>query len=440
MKRTFDICAGLLGLIVLSPLFLITALWIKADSKGPVFYRQTRIGKDGKPFKMYKFRTMMELTHWVGPVLCPRNDPRVTRFGAILRRSKLNELPQLINVLKGEMSFVGPRPEVPGFVDSDDPIQRKVLSVRPGIVGPAQIHMRNEEELYKRDADPIDFYKSNILPEKLAIDARYVDNVSFFRDLLYLLQGVWITLAGAITARHFLENIQQVILFLCDAVVCSFSYFLAYLLRMEGQIPPIERIILVHTLPYVILIRMFFFAQSDIYSTLVRYISFEELVKIIKGATFSSIAIVVLTFLIGERGHPRSVFVMDWFIVISLLGGYRMAFKAIARKRRTPNQTDSRRILIYGAHGMGDLALRYLRMEDCGTVIGFVDDDPQKIKKHFQGLKVLGDRYDIEALVGVYGIDQVIIPSHNLSAEDLNQIKGFCKKAGVACEVFALAN
>ena len=114
IKRGFDILLSLVGLILLCPFFLAIVIFIKLDSKGPVFFRQIRIGKNGRPFPMLKFRTMMEAEHWAGPPLSPKNDPRVTDLGAILRRFKINELPQLINVLRGEMSFVGPRPEIPG--------------------------------------------------------------------------------------------------------------------------------------------------------------------------------------------------------------------------------------------------------------------------------------------------------------------------------------
>ena len=182
----------------------------------------------------------MEAKHWTGPPLSPKNDPRVTDFGAILRRCKINELPQLINVLKGEMSFVGPRPEIPEIVRLYSREQGRILSVKPGIVGPSQIRMRNEEELYAVDADPKQYYFDYILPEKLKIDLEYVDSRSFLKDLEYLIQGALITITGAITRRHLFENAEQIALFVCDIFICGFSYFLAYFLRMEGEFHPVE--------------------------------------------------------------------------------------------------------------------------------------------------------------------------------------------------------
>jgi lipopolysaccharide/colanic/teichoic acid biosynthesis glycosyltransferase len=440
LKRSFDILLSLIGLILLCPFFLLITVLIKLDSKGPVFYRQVRIGKNGIPFKMFKFRTMMETEHWVGPALSPKNDPRVTTLGAILRRAKINEFPQLVNVLLGDMSFVGPRPEVPEFVELYTDEQQKVLSVRPGIVGPSQIHMRNEEELFAEGVDPKEYYINYILPKKLRIDLKYVHNGSLKKDLTCLLQGIRITLTGAITKRHLFENAEQIGLFICDIFLCAFSYCLAYFLRMEGQIPAVEKTILLHTLPYVIITRMVTFTCCGLYGTLIRYISFEELIKITKGATISSALIILVTFLIGERGHPRSVFGIDWFVLICFMGGYRLSFKALMGSLKPKNGDSQNNLLIYGADKMGDIALRYLKMEGNGKVIGFIDDDPKKMRKRFQGLKILGTRYDIEALARLYHIDQILVTMRDIGSEDLKNIESLCEKAGVKCEVFALAN
>ena len=439
LKRGFDIFVSLIGLILLCPFFLAIAIFIKLDSKGPVFFRQVRIGKNGRPFPMLKFRTMVEAKHWAGPPLSPKNDPRVTDLGAILRRFKINELPQLINVLKGDMSFVGPRPEIPEIVRLYSHEQLKILSVKPGIVGPSQIRMRNEEELYAQDVDPKEYYLKYILPEKLNIDLEYLETSSFLKDLGYLVQGVLITITGAIARRHFFENAQQIALFFCDTFVCAFSYFLAYFLRMEGEFPPIEKTILLHTLPYVIIARMFTFTSFGLYGTLVRYMSFDEVIKIVKAVSFSSVLIVLLTFLIGERAHPRSVFAIDWFVLICLMGGCRLSVKILKGNLNRNNDGPQRNILIYGAEGMGDLALRYLKMVGAGNVVAFIDDDPRKMRKRFQGVKVLGNRYDIESLARLYHIDQILI-ARRVPSEDLKHIKSLCEKANVSYEIFALAN
>jgi lipopolysaccharide/colanic/teichoic acid biosynthesis glycosyltransferase len=384
---------------------------------------------------------MIDAKHWIGPSLSPKNDPRVTTFGAILRRFKLNEFPQLMNVLKGDMSFVGPRPEVPEFVRLYSREQQEmILSIRPGIVGPTQIHMRNEEELYVEDVEPRQYYMNHILPQKIGIDLDYVSSRSFLKDLRYIVQGVMITMTGAITRRHLFENAEQITLFVCDSCICAFSYFFAYFLRMEGEFPVIEEIILLHTLPYVIIARMVTFTYFGLYGTLIRYTSFDELIKLVKGATLSSVLIIFLTFFIGERSHPRSVFAIDWFILVCVMGGYRLSFKALRDYLSHRKNGSQENILIYGAGNMGDLALRYLRMEGAGKVVAFLDDDPKKTRKRFHGVKILGNRYDIEALVRLYHVDQIYIAMNDIESESLEHIKSLCEKANVSYEIFALAN
>lgn len=187
MKRLFDIIASSLGLIVLSPLFLVLALWIKADSKGPVFYRQTRVGKDNRDFRLYKFRSMRPDSDRLGLITVGGRDPRVTRSGYYIRKYKLDEFPQLINVLKGEMSLVGPRPEVRKYVDMYTPQQMKVLSVKPGITSLASIRYRNENEILAAADDPDRCYIEQVMPDKLRIDLEYVGNASLANDIRLIL-------------------------------------------------------------------------------------------------------------------------------------------------------------------------------------------------------------------------------------------------------------
>ncbi|HEU4776840.1 MAG TPA: sugar transferase [Telluria sp.] len=181
-KRVFDFTASLAGLILLSPLFLAVALWIKLDSPGPVFFRQQRVGKDGVLFNIIKFRTMHDDAHEA--LLTIGHDRRITEAGKFLRRHKLDEFPQLINVIKGDMSLVGPRPEVPRYVDCYPAEVRKVvLSVSPGITDWASIYYKEENSLLGRAADPEQAYLETILPAKLKYNLRYVHERSFWNDV-----------------------------------------------------------------------------------------------------------------------------------------------------------------------------------------------------------------------------------------------------------------
>ena len=199
MKRIFDVIASGLGLIVLSPLFLILAIWIKLDSKGPeldskgpVFYRQVRVGYKNKDFRIFKFRSMRVGADKGSLVTIGGHDPRVTRSGYFIRKFKFDELPQLINVFLGDMSLVGPRPEVRHYVDYWTPEQMHVLDVRPGITDPASIKFRNENELMEKAEDPEKYYIEVIMQEKIKLYLEYVEKHSFFYDLGLIFKTFWV--------------------------------------------------------------------------------------------------------------------------------------------------------------------------------------------------------------------------------------------------------
>lgn len=191
MKRLFDIVASACGLILLSPLFFIVSVWIKLDSIGPVFYRQVRVGRYNKDFKIFKFRTMRVGADKGSLVTIGGRDPRVTRIGYYLRKFKIDELPQLINVFIGDMSLVGPRPEVRHYVNYWTSEQLHVLDVRPGITDPASIKFRNENELMESAEDPESFYINIIMQEKLKLYLEYVHNASFWYDIKLIFKTIY---------------------------------------------------------------------------------------------------------------------------------------------------------------------------------------------------------------------------------------------------------
>lgn len=192
MKRFFDLIASGLGLIVLSPIFLILAIWIKLDSNGPVFYRQERVGQHNKDYRIFKFRSMRVGADKGSQITIGGHDPRVTRAGYFLRKFKFDELPQLINVFIGNMSLVGPRPEVRHYVDYWTPEQMHVLDVRPGITDPASIKFRNENELMEKAEDPEKYYIEVIMQEKLKLYLQYVNNHSFMGDIGLIFKTFWV--------------------------------------------------------------------------------------------------------------------------------------------------------------------------------------------------------------------------------------------------------
>ncbi|PHO12984.1 sugar transferase [Malaciobacter marinus] len=187
-KRLFDIFATLIGGVLLLPFVVIIIIWIKVSSKGPLFYIQKRVGKDFNEFNLYKFRSMIIDAEKKGPSVTSGDDPRITKVGKFIRNTKIDELPQLINVLKGDMSLVGPRPEVMKFVKEKKEEYKKVLSVRPGITDNAAIEYRDEETIMKQYENKEKAYLEIVLPQKIKLYYFYIDNISFVNDVKLILK------------------------------------------------------------------------------------------------------------------------------------------------------------------------------------------------------------------------------------------------------------
>ena len=189
-KRLFDVCASALGLVFLSPFFAVVALLIKMESRGPVFFRQERVGMKFRLFRICKFRTMVQDAPLIGRAVTAGRDPRITRIGHLLRQMKIDELPQLINVFRGEMSLVGPRPEIPHYVDLFLSDFEDILSIRPGITDLASLKYRDEQKILGRAGDPERVYVERVLPDKIALAKEYVRQSSFLFDVALLLRTI----------------------------------------------------------------------------------------------------------------------------------------------------------------------------------------------------------------------------------------------------------
>ncbi|MBL7053945.1 sugar transferase [Patescibacteria group bacterium] len=190
IKRIFDICFSLIGIIILSPVFIIITMLIKITSNGPVIYKGIRIGKNKKPFNVYKFRTMVLNANKIGGPSTPNNDIRLTKTGKFLRKYKIDELPQLFNVIKGEMSLVGPRPEVPEYAKLYKEDEQIIFNIRPGITDLASLWNSNEGEILKNSHDPEKTYLEEIRPKKVKLQIKYVKQMSFLNDLKIIFKTI----------------------------------------------------------------------------------------------------------------------------------------------------------------------------------------------------------------------------------------------------------
>jgi lipopolysaccharide/colanic/teichoic acid biosynthesis glycosyltransferase len=190
-KRFFDFCSSLIGLIILSPVMLMTAIFIKLNDNGPVFFAQERMGKGFEKFKLLKFRTMIVNADKTGEAITKGEDPRITGIGKFLRYDKLDELPQLINVLKGEMSMVGPRPEVEKYVAVFKDQYQQILTIKPGITDYATLQFRNEEEILNEYEDTHEGYMKGVLPAKIELYLKYLNEMNFVTDLKIIFKTLW---------------------------------------------------------------------------------------------------------------------------------------------------------------------------------------------------------------------------------------------------------
>lgn len=375
LKRAFDFVVALVGLVLLSPVLIAIAIAIKIDSGGPVLYRALRAGKGGRPFYMYKFRTMAARE---GPRVTARDDPRITRLGRFLRNSKLNELPQLFNVLKGEMSLVGPRPEDPEFVAHYSPEERLVLSVRPGITSPASILYRHEEAMLAYE-DAAQTYLRDILPSKLRLDLLYIRRRSFLLDLDVLMQ----------TLIALLPLVRR------EATV-------------EARIfaGPIQRLV-----------------RHQLLQFLLDW-----------AAAFAAVA---LAGLLWRAWRPLN---LGWGRALLMALSVALAFSLISqvlrrlwsRSRRllgAPHDLRER-VLVVGGGDAGRMTVGMLQ-NGIGLhafhVVGVIDDDLWKQGAGIRGVRVLGDRSRIPQVVKEQCIDLIVFAIHNIDPATREAILAICR-------------
>jgi lipopolysaccharide/colanic/teichoic acid biosynthesis glycosyltransferase len=446
MNRFFDIFISLIGLLLLLLMLPWIALLIKLDSRGPVFFLCDRVGLGGKIFKMYKFRTMYQTPLPLGGSISPQGDPRVTPIGRFLRRVKLNEFPQFINVLKGDMTLIGPRPEAPDLAAFYPDFAKRIFSVKPGLAGPNQILGRNEEELYPPGEDPIKYYIEHILPRKLPLDLEYMDDRSILKNLKYLFLSVKVTIFGALRRQHLTDNASQLFFILADIALCILSLTLAHYLRYESFSKPILYQSFVRVLPLTLLIRIPIFIYFGFYHTLVRHLSFYDIKTIFKGVTVSSLVLIGYFFfsrLETFTKYGRGVFIIDWFCLINLLAGYRILLKKLFYyyKSEPIRSGTQKRVLIWGAGDGGELCQRYLQKEKENPyeIIGFIDDDPKKRSFRLSGVKVLGNRDHLKILVQLYKIQEIFVAMPSVEVYRIKQALEICDSLGVEAKLFQLS-
>ncbi len=433
LKRAVDLLIATVGLIILLPFLLVVALLIKIDSPGTVFFRQTRVGLNGRTFRIFKFRSMVSGAYKMGSRLTTKRDPRVTRVGQLLRWFKIDELPQLINVAVGEMSLIGPRPEDPYFVRFYTDAQRQVLTVRPGMVGPSQILGRDELESYPEGLKDTEvYYVEHILPEKLQRDCEYVARATFWGDMGLLARGIWATVRGAIKTKFLWRRRHRVALFATDCVLIAVSCYLAFMIRYDFNWPLDPRFLLLPLL-ITLVARSTALMYYGAYQGVFAYFGLWDLVALFKAVSLSAIIGGGLTFFIGLQSFPRSVFVIDWAIILFMLSSVRYGLRAWTRQHWRQRNQRRQKALVVGA-GVGGESIARTLLEDplCPyRPVGFIDEVPERWGSLIHGVRVLGGAAELPLAVSANRIQAVFVCMSDLSDTAAREVVDVCEQAGV---------
>jgi lipopolysaccharide/colanic/teichoic acid biosynthesis glycosyltransferase len=450
-KRLFDIAASFAGLVISSPLLIFCALLVRLTSRGPVLFRQTRVGYLGRRFTLIKFRTMVQGAEALGSSVVIERDPRLTPVGAFLRRTKLDEFPQFINVLRGEMSFVGPRPRVPSEIDLNDPRERFLLSVRPGVTSYASIHHRREADYCARQANPQAVYRTNLLPQKRSLDCEYVQNLTFRLDLKLLLMTFVLVCAPersrtqglntfGLESRPYSRGAQM----LLDLAVYTIAALLAYTFRYEAGFLDFYRRQMWLYVAFIPPLRVLVNRCLGIYDMMWRYVTLED-------AFFLATALAPVTLVLyGVRlGLPTSSWKAVMFLVpLSIISlEYLLALSAglalrslrrmiyVLHHHYQPLPQGARRVLILGAGLLGLTTAQDIRQYPHMRLVGFLDDDPTKDRRLLAGCRVLGNSANLETLCARYKVTDVVICAKSVDRDRLLELYRRCEASRVKLHI-----
>jgi FlaA1/EpsC-like NDP-sugar epimerase/lipopolysaccharide/colanic/teichoic acid biosynthesis glycosyltransferase len=439
LTRALDVTAAGFGLFLLWPIFLVLALAVKLTSNGPILYTGERVGKDGRLFKLYKFRSMYVDADRKGPGITIRDDPRITSVGRFLRRTKLDELPQLINILYGDMSLVGPRPEDPRYVVFYTPEQQQVLQVRPGLTSRASVYYRGEEALLVGDNWET-IYREQILPRKLAAELAYLRQRTLWTDLHLIIRTVTTLLNGNRRMELFLE-IRNRHFFLLDFLALLIIPALALSLRLDGfEWRSFYGPALFLFTAVALLIKLLIFYNLGLYHRYWRYANVNDLTRILIAVTISTIILstlfISLHTVLGQYRLAmfRTVPVIDGLLTCLIISGFRLALRGLYNWRRQSQEVlGGRRVLVVGAGEAGTLVVREMQANPQLDMepVAYIDDDPAKIGTRIQGLPVLGGSDDIIKVIDQHQIQRIVVAMPSAPYGRQREIITHCKQTGL---------
>ena len=432
VKRVFDLCAAAIILIVSVPLLVMIAIAVKLDSPGPILFTQIRVGRGGRLFRLYKFRSMFLHAEQGSPITAAA-DARITRLGAILRPLRLDELPQLINVLKGEMSLVGPRPEPPSIVKRYTPEQRQVFDARPGITGPTQLAWLDEAGRFPAGLNAAEHYVGELLPQKLQMDVRYVQTRTFLGDLGILFLTP-LRLGRLVLSRPRLGPTLKITRLVTDCALVGAATYAAFFARFDGIIPADAMAIFLRGLPFELLVYGVVFLYLTTYRSIWRYAGVEDCWQLGKACLLAG-GLNAAGMHITAWPYPRSVLLLTPAFSLLLLAAARLTWRTTATALAAgPALGERRRVVIVGAGRTGaSIARELLNNPTLGyDVVGFVDDNRDLRRAMLHNLPVLGTTDDLPRLTQKHGLLEAIIAIPRPPLSNLRRIRESCVRAGLA--------
>jgi FlaA1/EpsC-like NDP-sugar epimerase/lipopolysaccharide/colanic/teichoic acid biosynthesis glycosyltransferase len=433
MKRVLDVLVSAIGLIVLWPVLLLLAILIQLDSRGPVFFRQERVGRFMRHFTIFKLRTMVESAAERGPSLPMANDPRITKIGSFLRRTKLDEIPSLVNVLRGEMSLVGPRPELPEYVAHHRDGFREITMVRPGMTDVASLVYRDEDALLARSETPEDTYVHVILPEKIRLAKQYAREANLLVDLKLLAATAIYSLYPVRSLDAFfsvLSRYHGAVATILQALLTVVANALAYALRFDAYVPDTEVRVFALGLPLLLSIRLLWLHAFGLFRDIWRFSGIRDMQSVVAATTLGSISFWILTLLVPSLGsYSRAVLVLDGLLCATLLGGIRLVRRAHEEVRS--NRLVRKKVLVVGSGRPVERVVRELvssRLSE-SRVVGVVDGDDYNIGLRLHGVPILGTVEHLETTVREADPDEIVVAC-NGSPEHREEIVSRCRKLG----------
>jgi lipopolysaccharide/colanic/teichoic acid biosynthesis glycosyltransferase len=441
-KRLFDVSASFAGLVLTSPLLIFCALLVRLTSRGPVLFRQTRIGRGGCPFTLNKFRTMFDGAETLGPSVVVMGDQRLTPVGSFLRQSKLDELPQFINVLRGDMSFVGPRPRVPEEIEPGESRERVLQQVRPGITSYASIHHRMEADYCSRQSNPQSVHRVDLLPQKLSLDCEYVQNLGFRLDLkLLLLTVVLVCVPGKLNlfgqeVRPYTRRAQM----LLDLVVYMGTAWLAYTVRYEAGFLDFYRRQMWLYIAFIPALRVLVNRFLGVYDMMWRYVTLEDASHL--AAALGPITVALYALRLGLPPSswqavlllvPLSITTLEYLLALSAGLGLRSIRRMLymLHHHYQPLPEGARRVLILGAGLLGLMTAQDIRQYPHLSFVGFVDDDPEKHRRLLGGRRVLGTSADLEDLCARHRVTDMMICAKWIHPHRRVELDRRCEALGI---------